>query len=137
MRVRLVWDGRTGAQEWRDAVNEMDADCPAYRSAGHGVDVPETHSEMLDGDYGPDDVDEATADEMRDECESFARSNVRDLSGLDAAQVGRDFWLTRNRHGAGFWDSGLGDAGQRLTDAAHAYGSCDLYVGDDGKVYGS
>lgn len=50
-------------------------------------------------------------------------------------QAGHDFWLTRNRHGAGFWDRGLGEIGTRLTDAAHLYGSCDLYVGDDGKVY--
>lgn len=27
--------------------------------------------------------------------------------------------------------------GRALTDAAHAWGSCDLYVGDDGKVYAS
>lgn len=49
--------------------------------------------------------------------------------------AGHDFWLTRNRHGAGFWDRGLGDLGRTLTDAAHAYGECDLYIGDDGMIY--
>ena len=42
--------------------------------------------------------------------------------------------LTRNGHGAGFWDRGLGALGERLTRAAKSHGSVDLYVNDDGKV---
>ena len=53
----------------------------------------------------------------------------------DPEQDGHDFWLTRNGHGAGFWDRGLGDVGDRLTDIAHGFGECDLYAGDDGRVY--
>lgn len=44
-----------------------------------------------------------------------------------AAQAGHDFWLTRNRHGAGFWDRGLGAAGDALTAASHNFGECNLY----------
>lgn len=51
------------------------------------------------------------------------------------AQAGCDFWLTRNRHGAGYWDRGLGRLGQWLTKVAHAEGGEDLYVGDDGFVH--
>lgn len=58
-----------------------------------------------------------------------------DLSALEPEQIGHDFWLTRNRHGAGFWDRGLGELGDTLTDIAHAYGECDLYIGDDGLIY--
>jgi hypothetical protein len=29
-------------------------------------------------------------------------------------QAGIDFWLTRNRHGAGYWDRGLGITGDKL-----------------------
>ena len=58
-----------------------------------------------------------------------------DLTGITAEQFGHDFWLTRNRHGAGFWDRGLGARGDALTELAHPYGESDLYVGDDGKVY--
>jgi hypothetical protein len=43
--------------------------------------------------------------------------------------------LTRNGHGSGFWDRGLGKVGEQLTAACGPYGSSDLYVGDDGKVY--
>jgi hypothetical protein len=56
-------------------------------------------------------------------------------SGLQDAQIGHDFWLTRNHHGAGFWDRGLGDVGQQLTDACAAFPEVDLYVGDDGKIH--
>lgn len=53
-------------------------------------------------------------------------------------RAGHDFWLTRNGHGAGFWDRpevyGEENA-RRLTDASKASGSCDLIVGDDDLVY--
>ena len=55
---------------------------------------------------------------------------------LETMRQDHDFWLTRNKHGAGFWDGDWApEVGKRLTDAAHAYGSCDLYVGDDGMVH--
>jgi hypothetical protein len=52
-----------------------------------------------------------------------------------AEQAGHDFWLTRNRHGAGFWDRGHGAEGADLTQHAKSFGDCDLYVGDDGGIY--
>lgn len=91
----------------------------------------------LDWNYTEDDVDPATLDAMREDCKAFCEANEKDLveGGQDDDQIGIDFWLTRNHHGAGFWDRDLGDVGDRLTDAAHAYGEVWLYVGDDGKVY--
>ena len=56
-----------------------------------------------------------------------------DYTAMDLA--GHDFWLTRNGHGAGFWDRGLGQLGDDLTDAAKSFGSCDAYVGDDNSIY--
>ncbi|EKU98014.1 hypothetical protein Lepto7375DRAFT_7273 [Leptolyngbya sp. PCC 7375] len=49
--------------------------------------------------------------------------------------LGHDFWLTRNGHGSGFWDRGLGQLGNDLTDATKTFGTMDLYVGDDNKIY--
>ncbi len=76
---------------------------------------------------------------MKKDCEAFQLDEMDDIleSGLSFAKAGHDFWLTRERHGAGFWDEGLGSIGDRLTEAAHAYGSFDLYVGDDGMIHGS
>lgn len=51
------------------------------------------------------------------------------------SNVGHDFWLTRAGHGAGFWDRGLGEVGDKLSDAARAFGNLDPYVDDDGRVH--
>jgi len=76
------------------------------------------------------------------DCADFVEANAADLAlyeehvrGLSSA--GMDFWLTRNQHGAGFWDrvhcgSAEGDTAlNRLSDASHTYGSveCELYKG--------
>ena len=55
--------------------------------------------------------------------------------GLDGGQFGHDLWLTRNHHGTGFWDRGLGERGNVLTKWAHAEGEAHLTVGDHGLVY--
>ena len=100
----------------------------------------ESGGEPLDQNYGPEDIAPATLDAMRAECRAFLDACAAkgiDVAELDSEQTGHDFWLTRNRHGAGFWDRGMGDLGRTLTDIAHAAGGADLYVGDDGKVYQS
>jgi hypothetical protein len=95
----------------------------------------------LDQNYDVDDISPETLKAMRKDSEAFQHSETADLklayahSGYTPDLAGHDFWLTRERHGAGFWDRGLGDVGKRLTDAAHAYGSYALYVGDDGKIH--
>jgi hypothetical protein len=50
--------------------------------------------------------------------------------------LAHDFWLTRNHHGAGFWDGDYPKPlGEQLTKLAQSFGQCDLYIGDDGKIY--
>lgn len=56
-----------------------------------------------------------------------------DLSDCDAEQVGHDFWLTRNRHGAGFWDRdantyGTAEVRDRLNALARSFKETGLYV---------
>jgi hypothetical protein len=91
--------------------------------------------EPLDKVYTASDLAPETREQLRAELDDFAEANARDLAEIEPAQVGHDFHLTRNRHGAGFWDRGLGAVGERLTTAAHVYGTCDLYAGDDGRLY--
>jgi len=104
------------------------------------------NTEPMDDNYSIDDIAPECAAAMRAVCEDFAKSNHVDLqeyctrmrteqwSGEERA--GHDFWLTRNGHGAGFWDRGLGALGDRLSAAAKVYSSVDLYPGDDGLIYG-
>lgn len=87
--------------------------------------------------------------ELSDETVERMREDLADFAGtyghlIDVAQtvrpdytdqhVAHDFWLTRNGHGAGFWDRGLGDIGDELTRAAKPFGPMDAYINDDGKV---
>lgn len=54
----------------------------------------------------------------------------------DPTRVAHDFWLTRNGHGAGFWDGNYPEPlDTQLTKLAEQFGEVDLYVGDDGKLY--
>jgi hypothetical protein len=55
--------------------------------------------------------------------------------------LGRDFYLTRNHHGAGFWDrygshSPTGyELGRELTELAHPYGECVGWVDARGLLW--
>jgi len=54
--------------------------------------------------------------------------------GITEGQIAHDFWLTRNGHGAGFWD-GMYENGDELTEIAGKFKGIDIYVGDDNKIY--
>lgn len=99
--------------------------------------------EPLDDNYGPEDLSQECLAAMIVDCESFQEDNAKDLATwgryhryTPEEMGGHDFWLTRNGHGAGFWD---GDwevpAGDRLTEASTAYGEVYLYVGDDDLIH--
>lgn len=100
------------------------------------------NEEPLDENHGPEDLTTEASATLRAQIEAFTRDNADDLSaalavdGLDYSleQFGHDLTLTRNRHGAGFWDRGLGSIGVRLTDAAHNLGEADLYPTEDGQL---
>jgi len=79
-------------------------------------------------------------DSCLDDCRAFQEDNAALLEGADLRQAGHDFWLTRNHHGCGYWDRREGTyprdpGGQALTDAAHAWGEANTYIGDDNLVY--
>jgi hypothetical protein len=97
----------------------------------------ESGGRPLDDNYGPDDIADASVSEAREALRSLALQCVPMIrrQKITAEQFGHDFWLTRNGHGAGFWDRGYGADGQALTDAAKVWGGSDAYVGDDGRVY--
>lgn len=94
------------------------------------------------GDLAPETLSRIIAD-----CERFQTANAALLEQAcsikgdhtyDETRAGHDFWYTRNGHGCGFWDRGLGEAGDKLT-AACGHGTdfrgLYSYVGDDGLIY--
>lgn len=92
---------------------KINADCAAFWNANAGTI-------LCDGAPQARDVDCAASESER-----------------VAAMAGHDFWLTRCGHGAGFWDGDWPEpAATTLDNAAKAFGNVDLYIGDDGKIYG-
>jgi hypothetical protein len=115
-------------------------DCALWSSNDEST---ESGGYPLDDNYKITDIHPDTLARMIADCKTFqaecswfpgGRNNVFP-DGDDYA--GHDFWLTRNRHGAGFWDRGYGQLGDDLTVLCDTYGSFELYVGDDGLIYGS
>lgn len=83
-----------------------------------------------------DNFSNEAVDQAITECDDFVRANKEDLESIGTrAQHGHDFSLSRNGHGAGFFDRGYGDVGERLQEAARVYGSIEVYQGDDGLLY--
>jgi hypothetical protein len=91
--------------------------------------------EPLDRDYVITDfADDAIRQAERDVAE-FENEAGALLDHFDSEDIGHDFWLTRNRHGAGFWDGDYEPYGDQLTDIAQGFGEAHPYVGDDGVLY--
>lgn len=92
-----------------------------------------------------DDLAPETRATMCADCAAFQKAADSTLYALwDAgigqgtlyASAGQDFWLTRNGHGAGFWDGDWPEPQATQLDAlAQTFPNVDLYVGDDRRIY--
>lgn len=94
----------------------------------------------LDNHYNWTHLADETLAKMITDCAKFQQQNSKDLCvsiSSNAREGGHAFWLSRNGHGSGFFDSEhfSDDVRDRLQEASRKFGSCDLYVGDDGKIY--
>jgi len=104
----------------------------------------ESGGEPLDANYVISDFASEAVKKAISDCRRFQEDNAELLQKAeyghpgytDDEMAGHDFWLTRNGHGAGFWDGDLpGDIGDKLTNACKAFGECWITVGDDGRLY--
>lgn len=118
---------------------DLDAFTNAYIEAAYFTDTGDTGQPAATAELAP--PARAAAAES---CRAFMLAAVAPLQeacsrqGYSLAQAGHDFWLTRNGHGAGFWDRDAlagGGLGHRLSDLARAQGEDDLYEGDDGLLW--
>lgn len=83
------------------------------------------------------ELTEEALDDVKNECIQFYQGNAELLSTMspDFSQHGHDFWLTRNGHGAGFWDRGYDeDSAQAMTLESQRYGSA--YIESDDRITG-
>jgi hypothetical protein len=87
----------------------------------------------LDESYGVDDIDGGAFAEMVADCEAFRDCEAERLGDVSPSDAGHNFWLSRNGHGAGFFDSSAEHA-KELQAATKPYGSIDLYA-HEGRVH--
>lgn len=87
--------------------------------------------------YDESDLSEELKEKIQKDCKQFFNENYEIMvnASRDFPQHGHDFYLTRNGHGAGFWDRGYGNLGEILTEKCKSYGEINAYVGDDGLIY--
>lgn len=90
--------------------------------------------DQIDVELAPETIMQFDSD-----CDDFWQhhGDLIEESGLSYGQASHDFWLTRNSHGTGFWDRGLGAIGEALTKACKTYNFVNLYLGDDGRIHGA
>ncbi|MFA5067971.1 MAG: hypothetical protein WC466_08085 [Candidatus Izemoplasmatales bacterium] len=83
------------------------------------------------------DIDKKSILDAERDIENFV-SKIKGLGiypDMDSDQIGHDLWLTRNGHGAGFWDRKLGEVGEKLSEISREMGGKYVYRGDDGKIH--
>ena len=126
-----------------DAFTEAYITCALWSSTDNSTP---SGGHPLDDNYDSTDLAPEALKAIKADCHQFQQDHadllaqayelyeVTDGSSAEA-YAGHDYWLTRNHHGCGWWDRDLGEVGEALTAAAHAAGGCDIYVGDDGKLY--
>jgi len=100
---------------------------------------------MVFTDQGPDsefqdaELSDETRLDLEADCRSFWRRfgcYVNVCDGKSPSDAGHDFWLTRNGHGAGFWDGDWPDTyADILTKGAQGYGEFQTYQGAGGMIY--
>ena len=94
--------------------------------------------EALDKEHDVKDIDESFVRQSKEDCQKFMREVKSELGdiNLDDSNVGHDFWLTRNGHGAGFWDGDYEEeVGEFLTKISKKFKEVNIYAEDDGKIY--
>jgi hypothetical protein len=93
----------------------------ASEDGGNGFPIGDDDNGTVTGD-GTEYID-AVIPLVTEAVTAFVTANYELLTsaGVTAEQAGHDLILTANHHGAGFWDRGLGAAGDALTEATRGY----------------
>lgn len=92
--------------------------------------------EPFDANYSIEDIAPEAIEQAIQDCTAFLEKAATLLAEYDLETAGHDFWLTRNHHGAGFWDGDYQkEDGETLTKLSQEFRELNPYLGDDGKIY--
>lgn len=115
---------------------DFDAFFDAYVEAAFFTSTDESDESggrPMDENYDRGDLGKADLAEMRRDAVEFADAHADLIRGREA-KAGHDFWLTRNGHGAGFWDGDWEEpAATILTEASRVFGEQSLYLANPSK----
>lgn len=92
-------------------------------------------TEELDRDFDTTDFAPSAIDSAKKDIDLFIEKSGKLLELIDDEQIGHDFWLTRNHHGAGFWDRGLGEVGDQLTKIAQEFKEKNVWKSEMDVIY--
>lgn len=103
----------------------------AYVECALWADEPEGYEGQVMSDFA--------LSEAWEDCQQFMNTFYEELKETkNYSQAGHDLWLTRNGHGAGFWDRSDDvwpkDMRDRMTEYARKLGECYVYISDDNEV---
>lgn len=94
------------------------------------------NGDPLDSNYSIEDLSVEARELANKDTTAFFEKAGALLDNYDYGTAMHDFWLTRNGHGAGFWDGDYEESdGEKLTALSKEFGELNLIVGDDGKIY--
>jgi len=105
----------------------------------------EQGGDPLDDNYDISDIAEESVKKATEDCDSFYEKaekilgkNGDEITAIESESLGHDFWLSRNGHGAGFFDADYLDEDMRdaLQDLAKEFGEVNAYVADIGDEPG-
>jgi hypothetical protein len=92
--------------------------------------------EPLDAEFTIDDIHEDSLIMAMNDIKKFLKMVDIEKLGLYDFMVGHDIWLTRNGHGAGFWDRGYSKEIENiLMNAIEEFPEIILYIDDNQKLY--
>lgn len=117
-------------------MKNLDAFTCGYIEAALWSSIDEDE-EPLNKNYGVEDISPEALKEIISDCEAFQSEMAEYLEKAETPEYnGHDLWLTRNRHGSGFWDRDYDkEIAEILSGAAEFMGECYLYVGDNEKIH--
>ena len=90
----------------QDIIDRLDSFTRGYIEAALFSETDESTpegGEPLDKNFSTRNIANESLLKMILDCEKFQAENEADI-GSRTEEAGRDFWFTRNRTGAGFWD---------------------------------